>query len=270
MRGKRWGAALLGLAFAAGMCGAVYGMSEELEQGQTVGVEELDLSITFPKDWVCFNSGMAEDDPVFSSYGLDGSAMLEQWKTGGVFIDALDLSMECTVVHNQKGGITHLSQYTDEEIRNIMDDLSSSDMMEILDSAEGEQKELLEQVEDISIDYREIVHKEQATYMVGDSMMKAGGQILLGRQYYTVVNGNYIAFNFNSLTEEPLTEEQKLQAAAIMNTVEFGHLDDVKPAKFRLNWEQLIKDGLIGAVIGGAAGVWLWFSNKKKRQNKRN
>ena len=78
---------------------------------------------------------MAEDDPVFSSYGLDGSAMLEQWKTGGVFIDALDFSMECTVVHNQKGGITHLSQYTDEEIRNIMDDLSSSDMMEILDSA---------------------------------------------------------------------------------------------------------------------------------------
>lgn len=268
MKGKRWRAALLGLVFSAGMCGAVYGMSEELERGQTVGVEELDLSITFPEDWVCFNSGMAEDDPIFSTYGLDGSAMLEQWETGGIYIDALDFSMECTVVHNQKGGITHLTQYTDEEIQSIMEDLSSSDMMEILDSAEGEQRELVEQVEEISIDYQEIVHKEQAAYMVGDSRMSVGGRIFQGRQYYTVVNGNYIAFNFNSLTEEPLTEEQKLLTASIMNTVEFGHLDPVKMERLRLDWVKIGREVLIGALIGGAAGVCLWFAGKKNRAKK--
>lgn len=267
MRRKGWAAVLLGGILTVSMCGAVYGESWDLEQGNTVKVEELDLSMTFPEDWLCFTREMPENDPVFDEYGLDGSSMLEHWRTHYVYIDALDFSMEFTLVHSQKSGITHFSQYSDEEIQEIMDDISSSDGKQVLDSIEEDKRNLLKQVEDIAVNYKEIVRKEQAVYMVGDSRIKTDGMTMSGRQYYTIVNGNYLAFNFNSLTGEPLTEDQKQLAAAIMNTVEFGHLDEVKSGEKQINWNMTALDALLTAVIGGAAAVVFYAVSKKRKKS---
>ena len=262
MNKKGYIAALTAVFLAVSMCSSAF--AEEQAPGgdgkQTVRLESMDMSLELPEGWTAFTSELTAEDPLFRTYGLEGKERLSQWKEQGVLIDALNFDMEFTVVNAGEGHVTHLSQYTDEQLQEIMEAVTEEGLAEQLKNLK-EEKTSYSQVDKVAVDYHDILRKEQASYLLGDSRFERQGQTLYGLQYYTIVNGRILTFNFYSLDGAELKPEQKTAAGEIMDTVGFGHLDKPK-ATGRPKWVYAV-DLLIGGVIGMA--VYPVMKRKKRK-----
>lgn len=254
---KRYAAGAAGLLLSVMLCAASYGA--ETGAVQTVEVKAFDMTMEFPEGWMCFTTDMTPDDPAFARYGMDGAALIENWKKMSIYMDATDLELECTLVCSRQADFTHLTEYSDSEIRKTMDSINSADSERALEEVKKDQ-DGLQEVEGMEVSYQEIMHTDQAVYMVGDTKMDWAGTTTYGIQYYTVVNGNVLSFQFFDVNGNPITEEQRQFAAERMESVHFGHLDKTKPLT-KFHWD-LLGVGL-AAAVGGCAGVWYYRSRNK-------
>ena len=235
----------------------------------TVSVESHDFSVQLPNDWVYFTSKSDPSDPIFEQLGLEGESALEMMNQNHLLIDGLTADMELAITNPSDVKIVQLSNVNDKDLADLMEEMRKQDMGEVMDELESEVKTLA-QVLDMTIEPLEVYRNGSITYIVSDTWVSYDTAVVYGQQYYTVVNKHLLTFQFNSLTGQKLTEEQKAAAREIINTVSFGHLD--KPASgFSYYWQLILQEGAKGAVEGGiiglvAGGIWFLYMKRSRKQ----
>ena len=178
------------------LCNPVFAASS------TYDLDELELQVTIPSGYSVITRDTPANDPIFSNLGTTKSAILEQFKSGNIYLNAIsDNYNEEVVVTMMENSISNFS-------------LLSDTALETLASA------LVDQYVNygINVSKCEIYHHSQAKFV--RLYFTDTGKTVHGLQYYTIYDGKAINFTMRSY-EGSLSSRQENAIKSIVDSIKY-------------------------------------------------
>lgn len=230
-------------------------------QVDTIHLSDPDLTLQLPASWTYVTQNTAPDSPVFNEMGVEGTSYLELLKQNFIYIYALKQDMSMSVIYRESNtNATEMKDAEESELNDLLNTFLSADFNKVIDQIQ-EDYPASDKSDEISVNNGEIYRTDSEVFLECNVTITTQGVRIHGLQYYTVANGHALTINFNSLTEEPLTGEQKNSARTIIDTLILGRPDendnenrDALPSWFYT---------LIGS-IAGMAGLGIYYSKLRK------
>jgi len=221
-------------------------------------VDELNMSIDVPSDWITLTRDMDDNNPYLDEFGLTVDEINAQFENNHIYLNSV-YSDETSTVEL----VVTMLDYVGSNAVYSFDDLSSDELTDIAQDLEGQ---LHEQT---GADYKflDIYKSEQATFMCFDLQQSFEGMTVYGHQCYTIVNGQAINITMHSYAN-PISPEVKTIQYEMVDSVKFSSIQKKSAAK-TVNLYKSVRTGLItGAVFGVAFLVFSLFSKKARAKRK--
>lgn len=184
------------------LCNPVFAASS------TYDLDELELQVTIPSGYSVITRDTPANDPIFSNLGTTKSAILEQFKSGNIYLNAIsDTYNEEVVVTMMENSISNFS-------------LLSDTALETLASA------LVDQYVNygINVSKYEIYHHSQAKFV--RLYFTDTGKTVHGLQYYTIYDGKAMNFTMRSY-EGSLSSRQENAIKSIVDSIKYDNAPPV-------------------------------------------
>ena len=184
------------------LCNPVFAASS------TYDLDELELQVTIPSGYSVITRDTPANDPIFSDLGTTRSAILEQFKSGNIYLNAISETYnEEVVVTMMENSISNFS-------------LLSDTALETLASA------LVDQYVNygIKVSKYEIYHHSQAKFV--RLYFTDTGKTVHGLQYYTIYDGKAMNFTMRSY-EGSLSSRQENAIKTIVDSIKYDNAPPV-------------------------------------------
>ncbi len=176
--------------------------------GQLIDLPELGLEVTIPSDYFVITRDTPDSDPIFSVLGLTKSALISQFESSDIYLNAIsDSYNEEVVVTMTENSLNNFSLLSDT----ALDALAST---------------VKNQYADYGLDvYKyEIYRHSQAKFV--RLYFKDAANTVYGLQYYTVYDGKAMNFTMRSY-EGSLSYRQETAIKTIVDSIKY---DNAPPA----------------------------------------
>ena len=174
----------------------------------TYDLDELALQVTIPSGYSVITRDTPAGDPIFSNLGTTKSAIVEQFESGNIYLNAIsDTYNEEVVVTMMENSLSNFS-------------LLSDTALETLASA------LVDQYVNygINVSKFEIYHHSQAKFV--RLYFTDTGKTVHGLQYYTIYDGKAMNFTMRSY-EGSLSSRQENAIKSIVDSIEYDNAPPV-------------------------------------------
>jgi len=188
----------------------VFPISAKAVDSQSYTLDELGMTLEIPQDLMVFTREIDPDHPGLSALGLDAETLLEQFRSGHIYLNAisLDSAYEIVVTMASDSGIGMLSDF------NLFSDAK---LKEIGESVIPD----MEQQMGIVCRHWEVYPHPHAKFLRLEHEREAGGQTIFAIQYYTVYDGKAINITLHSYGGAISSATQKT-LGRIVESVSFG------------------------------------------------
>lgn len=221
-------------------------------KAKTYELDNLDMEITFSDDWYVFTRDNLENNSDLDYLGVSKEYMETVFENAEAYIDAApkDFSVEFFLRIRNAEDVNNLSNYSDEDVEELA-------------------KEVAKLVE--TKEYT--TYKNDYKYVITRYPDVLDGQTYNIISYYTIVNGKGYTFTLQKIGE--LTEEEETIMKNIIDTVSYDFDEGYEQEKEKLenegsnsiNWKIIGSHAVIGAFIGGIAGLIISKTSKNKKKN---
>lgn len=190
-------------------------------------LDALSMEISIPEDLVVFTRDIAVDDPNLAYFGLDRDALLEQYASTNIYLNALDkdVAYEVVVTMVTDSGLQFINDYnafSDAELLSMASQLGEGYAAQGITYIDSEiSKPDHPQVKFIKISIEQ-PFQDQTIY---------------GLQYNTVINGNAINITLHSYSGD-ITDSMKAVLASIVASTTFTVEGAVTPTPFIATQEE--------------------------------
>ena len=172
----------------------------------TYSIDELDMSIDIPSEYVVFTRNISDDDPNLSVYGISKNALLEMMESKNIYLNAWDNTVGFEII------VTMIQS----SLSNFKD-LSDSTLNFLASSISPSYADL-----GIALEKYEIFRHDQTKFIKLYISQPNGTGTAYGLQYYTVYNNMAINVTIQSYTGRIDSEKESI-LKSIVNTVYFNN-----------------------------------------------
>ncbi len=172
-------------------------------------LDELGMNISIPSNMIVFTQNIPKDDPNIELYGLDRDALIEQYKNGNIYLNAIseDTTYEIVITKATNDGLKELSD---------MNTLSNEELSSFL-------KELKTLYKSNGITYQKSNFHQHTQVKFIKIFFERSGQendTVYSIQYYTVINGNAVNITLHSYNN-PISSSMEELLSQIVDSAEF-------------------------------------------------
>ncbi len=174
----------------------------------TYDLDELELKVTIPNDYSVITRDTPASDPIFSDLGTTKSAIISQFETNNIYLNAISNTYnEEIVVTNMKNSLSNFSLLSDTVLNTFASTLAN-------------------QYKDygINVSKHEIYQHSQAKFIKVYFTDTANS--VHGLQYYTIYDGKAMNFTMRSY-EGSLSSRQETTIKTIVDSIKY---DKAPPA----------------------------------------
>lgn len=216
-------------------------------------IDELDMSVCIPEDFMVFTRNTSTNDPNLSIIGMNKESLEQQFTQGNIYLDAIknDYSTQIIVTMTQNSGATDifdLNLYTEEEKRNIAEEEQKSDALKTANA---------------KYTGYAFCKNKQASFICFNISSSADENNLYSKQYFTIINGqaiNIILYSSNGL----VSADQENILKSVIDNISFSKVKQ-KPIGLFANISGWVIAGAISASIFGVFMLVVGITKKKRR-----
>lgn len=170
-----------------------------------VELEELDMSIELPSDYIVFTRDIDSNDPILSEYGFTKDSLLSEMESKDLYLSSWNQELDYEIYITMQG--SQLEDYNQ----------LSDTMLSTLASSFGAEYESL----GITIDKYEVYEHEQANFIKIYISQPNGDSTTYGIQYNTVYANKSINITLQSYSGKVTAEVEGI-AKSMIDSITFG------------------------------------------------
>jgi hypothetical protein len=211
-------------------------------EDKKIELNELYMTIKIPNDWIIFTRNIDDDDENLKLLRIDAQTLKNQYLSKKIFLNAICLNPTNEVVVTMIEGfesIYNFNEFTEKQLENMANDTINS----------NETKKA-----GITYTNYSIYTQKNIKYVVFDLNQQAEGNIVYGKQYYTVHNGQAISITLQSYNGK-ITDDFALKHRSIVDSINFTETFS-NPNKKSNEYETItgskILDKSLFSIIGSA------------------
>lgn len=209
----------------------------------TYTVEEAEMEITLPGDWLVLTQQSSEGDPAFTELGLDYRQTMKRFEKMGIYLaaTALNSGFEMNLLLGKDVRTFDYNLYSDEALQTIVD-------ATVAQTAQDQ--------ENRNIVYTEgsVYQHAQAKFMVLDGYRSDLDAYV--RQYGTVINGLAVSLVFGRYNGQTIDEGALQQIQTIVDSISFAEVKEPSNSAVKLA-EEFNQDPLAAVQSRGNGMNWL-------------
>lgn len=191
--------------------------------------------------WYVFTRDNIKGNKQLKEFGITEEYMNTTMANGNIYLDSIKFKsnselIELFVMKKPVEKVKNMSKYSDKELTKVAKDIAEKEK---------------------TTDYK--IYKSKYKYIY-TKYSDSGKEIM---DYYTVVNG--YGYTIKLQTDTKFTAEEQTEMENIVNKISFKVNESLKEPNSGLN--PIVKDAIVGAIIGGVGGAVYSMLNKKKKRN---
>ncbi len=182
-------------------------VSQAGPKGTAFDLPDLNMTIDSPEGWYAFTQDVKEDDMDLRLLGIDGKGLADRYKENGTYLDMVSPDIYARIDVELSGNSRGVSDFIDVP----------DDYLQFWASMANEKIK----TEGTNFSEFSFYTQNQIKFAVCDFTRQADGKAVSGKQYFTIVNGQWIkiTLSYNKGGEIPAGYEDALYSA--VDSVEF-------------------------------------------------
>lgn len=208
-------------------------------------ISDTDIKVNLDDSkWYVFTRDNIKDNKQLKEFGISEEYMNTTFNNGDIYLDAIKFKsnrevIELFVMKKPVEKVKNMSKYSDKELQDVAKDIAKREN---------------------TSDYK--IFKTDYKY-VYTNYTDSGKQIM---DYYTVING--YGYTIKLQSDKTFTQDEQKEMESIVKNISFNVDKSLSEPGKGMN--PILKDVIIGAIVGGIAGATfsLVNKNKNKKQNK--
>ena len=194
--------------------------------------------------WYVFTRDNIKNNKQLKEFGISEEYMNSTFTKGNMYLDAIKFTsntelIELFVMKKQVEKVKNLSKYSDSDVKDVAKEIAK--------------KENTSDYKIFKTDYKYVYTK----------YTDSGKQIM---DYYTVVNG--YGYTIKLQSDKAFTSDQQKEMENIVKGISFNVDSSLSEPSKGMN--PIIRDAIIGAVVGGLGGALATLINKNKKNKNNN
>lgn len=194
-------------------------------------------------NWYVFTRDNIKDNEQLKTFGISEEYMNNTFTKGNMYLDAIKFKsdkeiIELFVMKKPVEKVKNMSNYSDKELQNVAKDIAK--------------RENTSDYKIFKTDYKYVYTK----------YTDSGKQIM---DYYTVING--YGYTIKLQSDKAFTASEQNEMENIVKGISFNVDKSLSEPSKGMN--PIIRDALIGAVVGGLGGAVYSLVNKNKKKDKK-
>ena len=193
-------------------------------------LDELDMTISLPADYVAFTRDISDSDPNLSAYGLTKDGLYSLMTSNGMYLDAWDVNVDHEItVTMTENTVADLNQYTDESLSDFVSNMKSEYQNSGITFIKSE------------------IYKHNQVKFIKIYFSRPNGDITAyGVQYLTIYASKSISIYMHSYLGKIGESEENIQKS-IVDSIKFG----TDPQSSAVAASTGDRDQLLDAVMDG-------------------
>lgn len=207
-------------------------------------ISDTDIKVNLDdSSWYVFTRDNIKDNKQLKEFGISEEYMNTTFKNGNIYLDAIKFNsnkeiIELFVMKKPVEKVKNMSKYSDSELKDVAKEIAK--------------KENTNDYKIYTTNYKYVYTK----------YTDSGKQIM---DYYTVING--YGYTIKLQSDKTFTSSEQNEMENIVKGISFNVDKSLSEPSKGMN--PILRDALIGAVVGGLGGAVFSLVNKNKKKDKK-